>query len=160
MSGEDSGLRPCAWRHSKLLAWRDCPGTCGEVAAKGLYTQKVRFCLLLRSLLAGLVVCAGILFAQTQERSLSFEAASVKPAAPGPGPLAVGMRGGPGCAELSALRTVVTPNRAVRYRGQDAVGRHRGEQTSAGFRPDDRKWRPKDEGIREKYAHGGRPAAN
>lgn len=54
---------------------------------------------MLRSLPAVLAVCAGMLFAQAPEGSVSFEAASVKPAAPGPGPIAVGMGGGPGSSD-------------------------------------------------------------
>ena len=45
-----------------------------------------------------LALCACALLAQATDRSLSFDAASVKPAAPG-GPFSVGMRGGPGSSE-------------------------------------------------------------
>ena len=50
-----------------------------------------------RTLAAALVVCAPLALAQAPDHSLTFDVASIKPAAPqGPGKIMMGMRGGPG----------------------------------------------------------------
>ncbi|MGD0499753.1 MAG: TIGR03435 family protein [Bryobacteraceae bacterium] len=56
---------------------------------------------MVRFLGLGVAVCACVLLAQVPDRSVSFEVASVKPAVPGPGPMALGVRGGPGSSDPS-----------------------------------------------------------
>lgn len=53
-----------------------------------------------RTVMAALAVCVSLAWAQTEDRTLTFEVASVKPAAPqGPDRVMMGMRGGPGTAD-------------------------------------------------------------
>lgn len=55
---------------------------------------------MLRTVAAAFLVCAPLALAQTPDRSLTFDVASIKPAAPQqPGRMMMGMRGGPGTAD-------------------------------------------------------------
>ena len=54
---------------------------------------------MLRSLPLGFAVCASMLLAQAPDPTPRFEVASVKPVVPGPGPMSVAWRGGPGSSD-------------------------------------------------------------